>query len=121
MTKQMFQPSFLGFKNFFDAFEKQSQVPNSPVVSLEEKEESFELEIELPGVRKEDIDIQMENNILSVTALRKKGTSELNYKRNFKISEEVDSENVQASYENGLLTLALKKKKQPEAKKIQVL
>ena len=67
------------------------------------------------------IEIRIEKNLLSISATRKKGEMEFSYKRDFKISDEIDSNEIKASFENGLLVLELTKKKESEAKKIEIL
>ena len=121
-TTQIFPTPFFQLKDFLNSFETESvQNKNAPVSSINEKENGYEVEVELPGVRKENIEIRIEKNLLSISATRKKGEMEFSYKRDFKISDEIDSNEIKASFENGLLVLELTKKKESEAKKIEIL
>lgn len=121
-TTQIFPTSFFQLKDFLNSFGTESvQNKNAPVSSINEKENGYEVEVELPGVRKENIEIRIEKNLLSISATRKKGEMEFSYKRDFKISDEIDSNEIKASFENGLLVLELTKKKESEAKKIEIL
>lgn len=121
-TTQIFPTPFFQLKDFLNSFGTESvQNKNVPVSSINEKENGYEVEVELPGVRKENIEIRIEKNLLSISATRKKGGMEFSYKRDFKISDEIDSNEIKASFENGLLVLELTKKKESEAKKIEIL
>lgn len=122
VTNQIIPTAFFGLKNFLDTFAADNNDSERvPAAALYEKDGDFNLEIELPGVRKEDIEIKAEAGLLTVKATRKKGESVWNYKREFRLSEEVDQENVKATFENGVLELELKKKEQAATKTIEIL
>ena len=99
---------------------------------------NYVLKGELPGFDKEDITIDLKNNILTITARHKEVSKEeaeaekkvnyihreirkVNYKRSFNI-EGIDIPSIKASYENGILELTLPKEapKRPEGIKINV-
>ena len=87
-----------------------------------EKPDAFVVNIELPGVKKEDVQVHVENNMLSVTAERKEEKKEdkdrYHYaerrygsiKRMVMLPEQADSDKVHASFENGVLSLNFSKK-----------
>ena len=91
--------------------------------------DGYELQIDLPGVKKEDIQIEMDKGILSISVsisnssdeedkkyIRKERfTGEI--KRSFNIGENVDEEDIYASFENGILYLNLPKKEEKDNKK----
>ena len=92
----------------------------------------YELHVDLPGVKKEDIIIDMKDDILSikVSSEEEKETKEKNYvirqrasrsfSRSFKVAG-VQEDNILASYENGVLTLNLPFKEKVEvSRKIEV-
>jgi HSP20 family protein len=95
-----------------------SRVP----VNIREIEKEYILEMIAPGFEKEDFKIQLEKNILTVSAERKNETVNENekfvlrehrqqsFKRSFTVDDKVDSENIVAKYLNGVLTLNLPKK-----------
>ena len=91
---------------------------SAPRVNLSETAENYEAKVELPGVKKEDIKVEFENSVLSVSAKRAVKTAEgdttAEYSRSFTVPAGVDAGKVQAAYENGVLTLTLPKT--PEAK-----
>jgi HSP20 family protein len=93
-----------------------------PAVNIKESEIGFELELAIPGKKKEDFNIEVDNDVLTVSMETKSEdeTSEENYtrrefsytsfKRSFTLPETVDNEKIKASYENGILTFKLPKK-----------
>jgi HSP20 family protein len=100
--------------------EQVQSYPQSPKSFLSEDKGNYKLEIELPGVRKEDTKVNVEGTVLKVGATRKRGEDEVHYEREFHLSEEVDTANIQASSENGILTLILQRKPEALSKQIAV-
>ena len=94
--------------------------------------DGFHIEIDLPGVKKEDIDLQVEDNILTVKAMRKMKNEvkkedyylcESNFgliSRSFVLPEGIDKEKINAHYENGRLYITLEKEESRKAKSISV-
>lgn len=93
-----------------------------PAVNIKENEMGFELELAIPGKKKEDFNIEVDNDVLTVSMETKSEdeTSKENYtrkefsytsfKRSFTLPETVDNEKIKASYENGILSFKLPKK-----------
>src|SRR3569833_4434509 len=89
-----------------------------PAVDVYEDEHAIQLKFEVPGLDEKDIDIRLENSVLTVKGERKfeKETKEENYRRverrygtftrSFTLPNTVSSENVQAGYDKGVLTIA---------------
>ena len=104
----------------------------APAVDVYEDEHNVTLKIEVPGIDEKDIDIRIENNVLNVHGERKieKEEKEENYRRverqygsftrTFTLPNTVDSDNVQASYDKGLLKIKLAKKAEAKPKQIKV-
>jgi len=92
----------------------------------------FVIEVDLPGVKKEDIDIKVEDDYLTVTAVRrfKNELKEDDYylcesdygliSRSFALSENIDRDSIQAKFENGRLTITLDKIASKKAKSISI-
>lgn len=93
----------------------------APATNLFEDNGEYTLEVDLPGVKKSDISIGVNQGLLTIAAVRKRGEDETKYERKFKISDEIDVSSIQAKHEDGVLTLDIKKKaeKQPIAIQIQ--
>ncbi|WP_297206899.1 Hsp20/alpha crystallin family protein [uncultured Brachyspira sp.] len=99
---------------------------------IDEDEKSYCLEIDMPGVKKEDLEIGIKENILSVSAKRKKMMKSENgeskeevissYEQSFNISTKgIDVENIEANLNNGVLIITLPKKEEFKyEKKIEI-
>src|SRR5919198_2061148 len=104
----------------------------APPVDVYEDEHNVTLKIEVPGIDEKDVDVRIENNTLTVHGERKfeKEEKEENYRRverqygsftrSFTLPNTVDSENVQADYEKGVLKIKLAKKAEAKPKQIKV-
>ena len=104
----------------------------SPAVDVYEDEHKVTLKIEVPGIDEKDIDVQVENNVLTVHGERKieKEEKEENYRRverqygsftrTFNLPQTVDTESVSATYDKGVLKIALPKKAEAKPKQIKV-
>lgn len=118
LTNQLVPSTFFGLKDFFNNFEDSKT--SFPVATIYEAENGYTLEVELPGVKKEDVSIEMERNVLTIKGSRKRGETETTYERSFRVADQIDSDNVTAVMEDGVLRLSLNKKKESEAKKIVI-
>lgn len=112
----------------FDDFFHNDWVLNTtssvPAVNVQELEKSFQLELATPGLKKEDLSIELDNDVLSIASSsaqdkeRKEGTftqREFGYhsfRRSFSIPETVDVQKIKATYADGILTLNLPKRKE---------
>ncbi len=104
----------------------------APPVDVYEDEHNITLKIEVPGIDEKDIDVRVENNTLTVHGERKfeKEEKEENYRRverqygsftrTFTLPTTVDSENIQADYDKGVLKVKLAKKAEAKPKQIKV-
>ena len=103
-----------------------------PAVDVYEDAHHVVLKLEVPGVKQEDLDIHMENNRLTVKGERKFDTEqkEENYHRierrfgsftrSFTLPQTVDTENVKAQYEAGVLTISIDKKAEAKPKQVKI-
>lgn len=97
-------------------------------VDISEDEKAFFLNADIPGVKKEDVKVTMEDEVLCITAERAQEEEEKkkNYhrierswgsmSRSFTIGNNVDSEQIKAAYDNGVLRIVVPKK-EPEPRK----
>src|SRR6202142_3804476 len=104
----------------------------APAVDVYEDEHKVTLKIEVPGIDEKDIEVQVENNVLTVHGERKieKEEKEENYRRverqygsftrNFTLPQTVDTEKVSATYDKGVLKITLPKKAEAKPKQIKV-
>jgi len=104
----------------------------APPVDVYEDEHHVTLNIEVPGIEEKDIDVRVENNVLTVHGERKfeKEQKEENFRRverqygsftrSFTLPNTVDTDNIQASYGKGVLKVQLAKKAEAKPKQIKV-
>ena len=104
----------------------------APPVDVYEDEHNVTLKIEVPGIDEKDIDVRVENNNLTVHGERKfeKDEKEENYRRverrygsftrTFTLPNTVETENVSANYDKGVLKIKLAKKAEAKPKQIKV-
>jgi HSP20 family protein len=103
-----------------------------PPVDIYEDAHKIVLKLEVPGLKQEDLDIQLENNTLTVRGERKfeKEEKEENFHRverrygsfyrSFTIPNTVNTENVKADYDAGVLRIQLEKRPEAKPKQIKV-
>jgi HSP20 family protein len=94
-----------------------------PVDLYEDKDNTY-VRAELPGVSREDINVEMVDGYLTLTATRKAAEGEdatgYTFSRSVTIADDVQADKVGASYENGVLTVTLPKREETKPKKITV-
>ena len=122
------------FENFADGTGKDQLMAGSfvPPVDIYEDEHNLVLKLEIPGVSEADLDIQVENNTLTVKGERKfeKEEKEENFHRierrygsfmrTFRLPNTVDPERAEANYDKGILKLTLGKRAEAKPKTIKV-
>lgn len=108
-----------------------------PAVNIKETNKNFVLEMAVPGMRKEDFSIEVEKEILTISSQEKEekeGKEEVkeekyhlrefntpSFKRSFRLPENlIDTEKIEASYTNGVLTLTLPKKEEVKIQPKQI-
>jgi HSP20 family protein len=103
-----------------------------PAVDVYEDEHAITLKLEVPGIEEKDIDVQLENNTLTVRGERKfeKEEKEENFHRierrygafarSFTLPNTVDAGKVAASYDSGILKIRLAKRAEAKPKQIKV-
>jgi HSP20 family protein len=105
----------------------------APAVDIYENEQELTVKADLPDVKPEDLDIGVENNILTIRGERKfekKKVDERNYlrversygsfTRSFSLANTVNTEAIKADYHNGVLTLTIPKREEAKPKQIKV-
>jgi len=106
------------FDNFFPSRLQSDKNFFIPKVDIHEKEDSYEILADLPGVKKEDINVSLQNGVLSIEAsMNREDTEEKegkvirkerhsgSFMRSFNIGSNVQQEDINANFENGVLTL----------------
>jgi len=120
------------FFSSFDDNENNSVIewkPRSSVVDLDDK---YEITSELPGMSREDVSIELDNGILTISGEKKEqhDSKERNlhlnerafgmFRRSFRLQPEIDGDQIEAKFDNGILTVTLPKPEKAVAKKIEI-
>jgi HSP20 family protein len=121
---------------FNETFDHSSEEGNltawAPAVDIHETEQEVVVKADLPGVKPEDLDVRVENNLLTIRGERKfeKRVSEQNYlrversygsfSRSFSLANTVNTEAIKADYKDGVLTLSIPKREEAKPKQIKV-
>lgn len=135
-------PSFSSwFDNFFDNSLGTEFLSNFntgitlPAVNIKETNNEFILELAIPGMKKSDFVIDVENKVLSISSEVKSENEEKNeiytrrefgyssFKRTFTLPDSIESDKVKASYKDGILLITLPKReeaKQKPPKRIEI-
>lgn len=121
--------SFDGFVNeFFNEFPAtfgktiREDLIGFPPVNIVEKNDAYHLEVAAPGWQKENFNVKLDANLLTISAEKKEEVkdetaktvrrefSSKSFKRSFTLDEKIDGANISAKYENGILKVDLPKK-----------
>jgi len=116
---------------YWERFKEDMKFDSFPI-DLSEKENELILKADLPGFKKDDVGIRLQDNILCIIAQKKKEVKEVkgNYYRQERsfgalrrcvtLPVEVDADSVDAEFKDGILTLRMKKKKVKKGKEIKI-
>jgi HSP20 family protein len=129
------------FDNLFEGFFRPMRIMDeeaagtglAPRLDVIEREDEFLVKAELPGVKKDDIEVSLEDGVLTITAETKSETEEKEgervirqerrygkYLRSLRLGKEIDERKVKAAYKDGVLELTLPKAEEVKPKKISV-
>ena len=114
------------FNSIFDDFFNESPAAwtKNPPVNIYESKDGYHLELSVPGRSKEDFKVALEKGLLTIsfdkkeenkneelkTVRREFGST--SFKRSFTVDEKIDTEKIEAKYENGILNFYLPKKEE---------
>lgn len=120
----LFEDAF--FKDFFDVSPKVATATNNvPAVNVKESDKEFSVELAAPGLEKEDFNISIDENILTISSEHKseetvegedgkytrREFSYSSFSKSFTLDDQhVDVDNIKANYEAGVLKLSIPKK-----------
>ena len=103
-----------------------------PPADIVEGKDQFTINLEVPGLRKEDIKVTLQDNVLTVSGEKKKESEEKNkiyrrversygtFVRTFEMPSTVDPNKINAEFKDGILTVTLAKIEESKPKEIQV-
>jgi HSP20 family protein len=101
----------------------------TPLVDVHETEEEYLVKIDLPGVKSADVNVEVNDNVLSISGSRvadETGTAQLverpygTFTRTLTLPQGVDSDSIEAGYHDGVLELRIPKPAERKAKRITI-
>lgn len=115
-------------------FNRASQVLGtwSPALEAFEDKDNFVIKVELPGVKKEDVKVSLENGSLTIAGERRSETKDEDaevhhterfygrFERTLSLPKDIAADRVKAQYQDGILTVTLPKTEQAKPKQIDV-
>lgn len=123
------------FNDFFNDFASpEFRKWSAPAVNISENDQAYKLQLAVPGLKKEDFKIAIDDNTMVVSAEQKAESSETTEKytrkefsfssftRRFNLPENVNQTGIAASYENGIMQITLPKRteEKPKAREINI-
>lgn len=134
---------FFDENGLMDAFFRRMQTPSAtpltgedrgwrPAVELTDRGDAFVLTAELPGVKRDDIEVDLEENVLTLRGSKEQEEEEKNeryfawersygsFERSFTLPRSVIPEKIEAEFADGVLTVHLPKKKEARGRSIEV-
>jgi HSP20 family protein len=126
--RRMLEETFGGFGRWPSLL--QETAGWSPPVDIEEQDDAYVVEAELPGVRRENIDIELVGNELAITGelkekertgvvrRRTRRTGHFDYR--VTLPEQVDAEQIDASLDEGVLTVRVPKSERAQRRKVAI-
>jgi len=104
----------------------------TPNINLSETDEQFNIEVEIPGMKKEDITIDVENSTLKISGERTRESEEEgrryhrvethygSFARTFQLPDSVDNDSIEAAYSDGVLSITINKREEKLRKQIAI-
>lgn len=127
------------FDSFFADFDKgnSSEINRSerslvfaPATDVEESSTHYDLSFDMPGMKEEDLNVELDGRTLTVSGKRERQVTDTKnhrsekfygeYRRTISLPDNIKGEEIQASYDNGVLSIKLPKAQLTGAKKIQI-
>lgn len=117
---------------FFNDAVANRQQTFAPSVDISETDKQYLIDVEVPGMDKKDIELNVDNNTLTISGERRfeNKEEEKNYhrvessygsfSRSFTLPDNVESESIQATYNNGILHITIEKSEQKMKKQIKI-
>jgi HSP20 family protein len=124
------------FDDFFPSFSNGGVVSKttSPLVNVKETDKAYTLELAVPGLKRDDISISVEDNLLTISYENKKENEErteqfhrrefvcTSFERSFRLPEnEVNIDKLEANYQDGVLNIHIPKHKESENRKRRLI
>jgi len=131
---------FGDFDDFFDGFVRARKAPEvtpgqaiRPDVDIRETDNEYQVQVDLPGIKKENLDIVIQDGVLTINAETREENQEVEsgrlirqerrygkYIRSLRLGADVNEDSVRAEYRDGILSLSIPKAEEVKPKRVQV-
>lgn len=104
-----------------------------PAIDVSESDNEFSVRVDIPGVRKDDVSVTVENGVLTISAERMTETEDKDedriirqerrtgkYQRSLRLGVDIDESNVKATHKDGVLQVVLPKAEKVKPKRINI-
>ena len=120
------------FKTMSEEEEEPSVYSFDPAIDIQENADNFELTAELPGIDKKDVNISINDDVLTISGEKKNEVKKEDtqcyrserifgkFERSFRLPDEVDQDKIEANYENGILHLQIPKTEESKPKEREI-
>lgn len=120
----IFEDFFKPWNEWFDTNGGGLRTINVPAVNITEKKDTYEVALAAPGLKKEDFNIAVDGNMLTISSeqehkkeekddkITRKEYNYSSFSRSFTLPEEINQEKIEARYENGILNITLPRKEE---------
>jgi HSP20 family protein len=135
-TPSLFSDFFRPWSDWFNNSDFPGRIATLPAVNVSETPDKYQVSLAAPGLRKEDFQINVDDNMITVSAEKEESSdnggerftrreySYSSFARSFSLPGDVEAEKIEAQYQDGVLKITLPKKnlaaKSAAAKKINV-
>jgi HSP20 family protein len=135
MNLVRYEPTTLSLLNSFDRLFDgifDERATNVPAVDVRETETGWHMEVDLPGLSDKDVEVKLENNLLSISSRKEQKEEEkkngyllrerraTSFCRSFVLPDDVDREKIEAAFANGVLSLSFSKVPAAQPRTIEV-
>ena len=138
MAITRYQPSTDLFRSLFDdmvtPFGRMGSSMRVPDTDVVEAENEIQVVCELPGLKRDEVELSLENNVLTISGEKHETKEERSrgetyhlserrwgrFSRSFVLPREVDQDRINASFENGVLTVSIPKSEKARRRRIEI-
>jgi len=133
-STELFRPLFEEFLSTGSDGSRFSNLMKAPPADVAETDREIRVVIEMPGIRSEDLNVDLENNILTIRGEKREERRESNekstwhlterrygqYSRSFVLPRDVEQDGIEARFNNGVLTVTIPKSERARRRRIAI-
>lgn len=114
----------------------QARYVTNPLVDVKETNENYIMDMELPGLNENDIELNLKDRVLTISSVKQAETKEeskvedgtwlikerrsLSFNRRFTLPEDIEAQSVEATFKNGVLTVVIPKRAETQPRQISI-